>query len=154
MDTKLKKQAAKKAKDKRGLILIRNLPHGFFEEQLKEYFSQFGKVTRIRLARSKRTTRSRGYAFIEFQYPEVAEIAAEAMNNYMMFKKLIKTVNIPPAEQKYNYFKSGMLYETKENGQKVLSSRFLKRRENQIKRYNRQLTDDEQEKRLSKTQKK
>ena len=36
------------------------------------------------------TGRSRGYAFIEFEFPEVAAIAAESMNNYLMFGKLLK----------------------------------------------------------------
>ena len=36
------------------------------------------------------TGRARGYAFIEFEFPEVAAIAAESMNNYLMFDKLLK----------------------------------------------------------------
>lgn len=42
-----------------------------------EYFTQFGKVTKVRLSRSKKTANSRGYAFLEFQSAEVAKIAAE-----------------------------------------------------------------------------
>lgn len=61
------------------MVFIRHLPHGFFEEQLKNYFAQFGKVTRLRLARSKTTGGSKGYAFVEFEYPEVAQVAAETM---------------------------------------------------------------------------
>lgn len=36
------------------------------------------------------TGKSRGYAFVEFEFEEVAKIAAEAMNNYLMFERLIK----------------------------------------------------------------
>lgn len=36
--------------------------------------------------------RSKGYAFIEFQHPEVAKIAAETMNNYLMFNRLLKGI--------------------------------------------------------------
>lgn len=36
------------------------------------------------------TGRSKGYAFVEFEHPEVAKIAAEAMNDYLMFDRLIK----------------------------------------------------------------
>lgn len=89
----------------RGVLLIKNLPKGFFEKQLKKYFSQYGTVTRLRLARSERTGGSKGHAFIEFQYPEVAKVAAEAMDNYLMFRQRLKTVYIPPSEQDHDYFK-------------------------------------------------
>lgn len=135
-------------------MMIKCLPHGFFEEQLKDYFSQFGKVTRVRLARSRKTTKSRGFAFVEFQYPEVAEIAAETMNNYMMFRKLIKTVYIPPEQQKFNYFRSSVLFQTKENGEKVLTSKYLVAREKKIVGHNRPLTEDDKKKRQLKSQKK
>lgn len=39
---------------------------------------------------TSQTGRSRGYAFIEFEFPEVAAIAAESMNNYLMFDRLLK----------------------------------------------------------------
>lgn len=42
------------------------------------------------MARSKKTGRSRGFAFIEFKEPEVAKIAAETMDNYLMLKRLLK----------------------------------------------------------------
>lgn len=151
----IQKKLNKKSKPvPRGLMMIKCLPHGFFEEQLKDYFSQFGKVTRVRLARSRKTTRSRGFAFVEFQYPEVAEIAAETMNNYMMFRKIIKTVYIPPDQQKFNYFRSSVLYQTKENGEKVLTSKYLVAREKKVVGHNRALTDEEKKKRQLKAQKK
>lgn len=89
----------------RGVVLIKNLPKGFYEEQLKKYFSQYGKVTRLRLARSLRTGQSKHYAYAEFQYPEVAKIAADSMNNYLMFRQILKTAYIPPEAQDHDYFK-------------------------------------------------
>ena len=44
----------------------------------------------ISLPSLSQTGRSRGYAFVEFEYPEVAAIVAESMNNYLMFDKLLK----------------------------------------------------------------
>ena len=35
------------------------------------FFSQFGEVTNVRLSRSKRTGRSKGYAFVEFAEHDV-----------------------------------------------------------------------------------
>lgn len=54
---------------------------------MKEFFSQFGNVTRIKLARSKKTARSKGYAFIEFDNLETAAIAADTMHNRFMFDR-------------------------------------------------------------------
>jgi nucleolar protein 15 len=53
-------------------------------------------VTNVRLGRSKKTGASRGYAFIEFRYADVAKIVAETMNNYLMFEKLLKCKVVPP----------------------------------------------------------
>lgn len=36
-----------------------------------EYFSQFGKVTKVRLSRNKKSGKSKGYAFLEFSSAEV-----------------------------------------------------------------------------------
>lgn len=82
-------------RNEKGIIYVKHLPHGFFENQLRSFFSQFGNVTRLHVARSKRTLRSRGYAYVEFLYREVAQIASETMNNYLMFGKLLKTGLLP-----------------------------------------------------------
>ena len=42
----------------------------------------------MRLSRSIKTGKSKHYAFVEFQFPQVAVIAAEAMNNYLMNGKV------------------------------------------------------------------
>lgn len=39
----------------------------------------------MRLSRNKKTGKAKHYAFLEFQYPEVAKIAADAMDGYFMF---------------------------------------------------------------------
>lgn len=89
----------------RGIVLVKNLPKGFYEEQLRKYFAQYGRVTRLRLARSLRTGNSKHYAYIEFAFPEVAKIAADTMNNYIMFRQIIKTAYIPPEQQDHDYFR-------------------------------------------------
>ena len=75
---------------KRGVLVIKNVPHGFYEVELKKFFTQFGKVTRTRVVRSKRTGVSRGIAYVEFYRPEIAQIAAEAMNNYLIMNHVLK----------------------------------------------------------------
>lgn len=104
------------------------------------------------MVRSRKTTNSRGFAYVEFQYPEVAQIAAESLNNYMMFKKIVKTVYIPPAEQKFNLFKSGQLTLTTADGKQVLTSRYQLKRKALCQKYNRDLDEEELKKRDWRTQ--
>ena len=63
------------------------------------FFSQFGVVTRVRVSRNKRTGKCKHYAFVEFYLPEVAAIAAEAMDGYMMFAQKLKVEVIPRSRQ-------------------------------------------------------
>ena len=72
---------------KRGIVYVGHLPKGFNEEELKKFFGQFGTVSKLRVSRSKKTGRSKGYAFLEFQDKEVASIAVGAMDKYLMFGK-------------------------------------------------------------------
>lgn len=43
----------------RATLYLGRIPHGFYEEQMKEYFGQFGDVTRLRLARNPKVSRLR-----------------------------------------------------------------------------------------------
>lgn len=55
-----------------GVVYVGHLPHGFYEEAIRGFFAQFGRVTRVRVARSKKTARAKGYAFVEFSNSEVS----------------------------------------------------------------------------------
>ncbi|KTF86042.1 hypothetical protein cypCar_00014423 [Cyprinus carpio] len=79
-----------------GVLYVGHLPRGLFEPQLKSYFGQFGRVTQTRVSRSKKTGRSKGYGFVEFECDEVAKIVAETMNNYLIGERLIKSHVVPP----------------------------------------------------------
>ena len=103
-------QALKKAKkappysERRAVIYVSHLPHGFYEKELRQYLVQFGAVTNLRLGRSKKTGGSKGYAFVEFKYPEVAQIVCDTMNNYLMFDKLVKCQLVPPEKMDRKIF--------------------------------------------------
>lgn len=62
---------------------------------MKKYFSQFGRVTNLRLSRSAKTGGSRGYAFIEFESEDVAKIVADTMDGYLFFNKILKCSVVP-----------------------------------------------------------
>ena len=56
-------------------------------------------------ARSPKTGKSKGYAFVEFMFKDVAKIVAETMNNYLMFEKLVKCQVVPSEKFHKNVFK-------------------------------------------------
>ncbi|EDW67489.1 MKI67 FHA domain-interacting nucleolar phosphoprotein [Drosophila virilis] len=125
-----------KAQQERGVVFIKHLPHGFFEQQLRQYFKQFGHVTRVRLARSERTGGSKGFAFVEFEYPEVAKVAADTMDNYLMFQKVVKASYIPPEQQKFNYFKKTVKKVTNKAGKEIYVSDVTKATQRSVKKQN------------------
>lgn len=93
------------------VLYVGHIPHGFYEEQMKGFFSQFGDVKRLHLARNRKvrahansadasraplsarpptqTGNSKHYAFVEFAHAEVAHIVAKAMHGYLMYSKVI-----------------------------------------------------------------
>lgn len=91
--------------DEPGVIYVGHIPRGFYEPQMSKYFSQFGKVTRLKLSRSKRTGNSKGYAFVEFASKYTAKTVADCMNNYLMFHRLLKCEEVPPERLHPDTFK-------------------------------------------------
>ncbi|KAG7258217.1 hypothetical protein CRUP_014293 [Coryphaenoides rupestris] len=112
-----------------GVVYVAHLPTSLGEKELMIYFQQFGNILRLRLARSKKTGNSKGYAFMEFECDEVAKIVAETMNNYLMRERLIKCQLMPPEKVHQNLF-SGSRRKFKEPSFPA------------VKRYNRVHTED------------
>ncbi|KAI0310850.1 hypothetical protein OF83DRAFT_1069861 [Amylostereum chailletii] len=94
---KLDKARRQPAAD-RGVVYLGRIPHGFYEDQMKAYFAQFGDVTRLRLSRSKKTGRSKHYGFVEFESASVAQIVAETMDNYLLMGHILTCKAIPKDE--------------------------------------------------------
>ena len=77
--------SAAKSNKPTSIVYLGHIPDGFEEGQMRQFFTQFGAITNLRLSRSKKTGAPKHYAFIEFETPEVASIVAETMNNYRLF---------------------------------------------------------------------
>lgn len=82
--------AAEPSKVKRAVIYIGRIPHGFYEDEMRRYFKQFGDILRLRVARNKETGKSKHFGFVEFKEMEAAKAAVTAMNNYLLFEKILK----------------------------------------------------------------
>jgi len=78
-----------------GYVYISHMPDGFEEPGLRKFFSQFGKILRVKVSRSKKTGRSRNYGFIEFEDPEVAKVAAQTMHGFLLFGKQLVCKFLP-----------------------------------------------------------
>lgn len=72
---------------------------------MKKYFSQFGRVNRLRLSRNKQTGASKHYAFVEFASTEVADIVARTMDNYLLFGHILKCKLLPTEQVHPDLFK-------------------------------------------------
>uniref|UniRef100_A0AC35TMZ9 RRM domain-containing protein n=1 Tax=Rhabditophanes sp. KR3021 TaxID=114890 RepID=A0AC35TMZ9_9BILA len=88
------------------VIKLSNLPYGFFEKEMNGFFSQFGKVIRVRVPRSKKTTNFKGYGYVQFEIPEVAEIVAETMDNHIMFDQIMKCTQLKNKDIPEKFFVS------------------------------------------------
>ncbi|TFY64137.1 hypothetical protein EVJ58_g2816 [Rhodofomes roseus] len=90
-DDAVVKKKLEKAKrhptEDRGVIYLGRIPHGFYEDQMRQYLSQFGP-----------TGRSKHYAFIEFDSSSVAQIVAETMDNYLLMGHILTCKIIPKDE--------------------------------------------------------
>jgi len=119
--------ADKEPVEPRGVLYVGHIPDGFFEPQMKKFFGQFGKVTRLRISRSKKNAKSKGYAFVEFEEESVAKIVAETMQGYLLFDKTLVCHLLPKDKQHPLLFKGH---------RRMLVNSQHKRRKKHIQTYN------------------
>ncbi|CAG8551894.1 5861_t:CDS:2 [Paraglomus occultum] len=111
-----------------GVVYVGRIPHGFYEKEMREYFSQFGKINKLKLSRNKKTGKSRHFAFIEFESAEVAQIVAETMNNYLLHNHLLQC-NVVPKDKVHPMIWCGLGKKIKPGlAIKVAANKFNRRR--------------------------
>lgn len=71
-----------RTKDEANTIRVTNLPEEIQDQDLKELFSPFGRVTRIFLAKDKYTGQSKGFAFVSYEHKADAEKAIRSVHGY------------------------------------------------------------------------
>lgn len=109
LDTSKKQKATKKDdkdSDISGIIYVGRLPKGFHERELSKYFSQFGDLKEVRLARNKKTGNSRHYGFVQFVNTDDSRVAYDTMNNYLLMGHLLQVRLLPKGskiEKLYKY---------------------------------------------------
>lgn len=89
-----------------GVVFLGRVPHGFYEPQMRAYFSQFGTITQLRLGRNRKTGKSQHHAFIEFESAAVADIVAKTMDKYLLFGHILQCRRVPAEQVKENMWAS------------------------------------------------
>jgi len=87
----------------RSVIQLTHIPRGMEEKQLKEFFRQFGVVTRVALKRTK-FGKPLQYAYVEFADPNVGNIASEAVDGTMISETMIYCRVVSPKDIKRSTF--------------------------------------------------
>ncbi|ESQ40370.1 hypothetical protein EUTSA_v10014607mg [Eutrema salsugineum] len=100
-----KAPVTKPLENKATVLYIGRIPHGFYEAEIEAFFQQFGSVKRVRVARNKKTGKSKHFGFIQFEEPEVAAIVAGAMHDYLLLEHMLQVHVIPPEHVKPNLWK-------------------------------------------------
>lgn len=99
------KESSKGKMGETGVIYVGRVPHGFYEFEMRQYFSQFGDISRLRLSRNRKTGASKHFAFVEFAEESTAEVVAKTMDNYLLFGHILKCKVVPKAQVHENLFK-------------------------------------------------
>ncbi len=70
-------------------LYVGNIPWSTKEDDLQQFFSQFGKIEECRIITERSTGRSRGYGFIEVSDDEAALIVEKANGVELEGRKLV-----------------------------------------------------------------
>jgi nucleolar protein 15 len=62
------------------------------------------------VARSRATGRSKGYAFIQFKYSEIAQIVSDTMNGYLLLGKVLVSQVLSPTHKNPFHFATSKQY--------------------------------------------
>ncbi|OGO94346.1 MAG: RNA-binding protein [Coxiella sp. RIFCSPHIGHO2_12_FULL_42_15] len=76
-------------------IYVGNLPYHISEEELRNYFSQFGATHSVRVIRNFKTGRSKGYAFVTYSTPNEARAALYAHGKEMQGRSMVVRIAKP-----------------------------------------------------------
>ena len=65
-------------------LFVGGLPWAVDDHQLRDRFTEYGAVVNAVVIRDRETQRSRGFGFVEFEAPESANAAVEALDGSEM----------------------------------------------------------------------
>ena len=81
-------------------IYVGNLSYQVTEEDLKQAFAEYGKVSRVQLPTDRETGRPRGFAFVEMEKEEQETAAIEALDGAEWMGRDLKVNKAKPREDR------------------------------------------------------
>ena len=81
-------------------IYVSNLSFAVRDEDLREFFAEYGEVTSAKVIMDKFTNRSRGFAFVEMPDTNAAQKAIQELDGATVDGRTIKVNEARPKEQK------------------------------------------------------
>ncbi|OKH18346.1 RNA recognition motif domain-containing protein [[Limnothrix rosea] IAM M-220] len=81
-------------------IYIGNLSYQVTEEDLKETFAEYGKVSRVQIPSDRETGRPRGFAFVEMSKEDEETAAIEALDGAEWMGRDLKVNKAKPREDR------------------------------------------------------
>jgi len=83
-------------------IYVSNLGFNVQDEDLREYFEEYGEVTSAKVIMDKFTSRSRGFGFVEMSDNNSAEKAIKELNGAVVEGRSISVTVARPREERPN----------------------------------------------------
>jgi RNA recognition motif-containing protein len=81
-------------------IYVSNLSFAVQDEDLREYFSEYGEVASAKVITDKMTNRSRGFGFVEMSSDEAAQKAIAELDGATVDGRAIKVTVAKPREER------------------------------------------------------
>ena len=81
-------------------IYVSNLGFSVQDEDLREYFEEYGEVTSAKVITDKFTNRSRGFGFVEMSDDNAAEKAIKELNGAVVEGRTISVTVARPREER------------------------------------------------------
>lgn len=83
-------------------IYVSNLSFNVEDEDLREFFAEYGEVSSARVIMDKFTNKSRGFGFVEMPDDEAAQKAIAELDGGMVEGRAIRVTVAKPREERSN----------------------------------------------------
>ena len=83
-------------------IYVSNLSFSVQDEDLRDYFSEYGEVSSAKVIIDKLTNRSKGFAFVEMSDDAAAAKAIAELNGAMVDGRALRVSEAKPREERSN----------------------------------------------------
>jgi RNA recognition motif-containing protein len=81
-------------------IYVSNLSFNVQDEDLKEFFAEYGEVTSAKVIMDRDTQQSRGFGFVEMSDKEAAQKAIKELDGATVEGRTIKVMEAKPKEDR------------------------------------------------------